>query len=190
MSAFQYVRSYKIDTELLKEIKNLFEDPNIEWAQHEYSIAGVVNNIEKNFGLTEPSISSYLDFKYNSLSFNVVANALQQYYEEFPRCVGTRFLPIRLTRYQEKQSMKNHWDGIHTIFDGDRRGIPILSIVGLVKKADEGGKFFMNLMNGDKKEYLVEEGTIVVFPSTFIFEHEVTPITQGSRDSFVSWTFY
>jgi hypothetical protein len=190
MSAFQYVRSYKINPDLLKEIKNLYSDPDIDWVQHQYSVAGVVNNIEQDFGLTEPSISSHLDFKYNSLSFNVVADALHQYYEEFPCCVGTRFLPIRLTRYREQQSMRNHWDGIHTIFDGDRRGVPILSIVGLVRKADEGGKFFMNLLKGKKKEYLVEEGTIVVFPSTFIFEHEVTPVIRGVRDSFVSWTFY
>ena len=119
-----------------------------------------------------------------------MADALSKYYEEFPSSLATRFISIRLNRYHEGQSMREHWDGIHTLFDGSRRGVPILSIVGLVTKPKAGGLFYMKPPTGPQCEFLIEEGTIIVFPSTFIYNHEVTSVEKGIRDSFVSWTFY
>jgi predicted 2-oxoglutarate/Fe(II)-dependent dioxygenase YbiX len=190
MSVLDFVRTYSIDSEHLQEARALFQCPSVLWEKHGYSIAGVEQNIEKNYGGREPSVSSSFSEVYLNLSFNMVADALNSYYEEFPTSLATRFLPIRLNRYQKGQSMQEHWDGIHTIFDGSRRGVPILSIVGLVNKPKAGGLFYIKPPQGPPREFLTEEGTIVVFPSTFIYNHEVTTVEEGTRDSFVSWTFY
>lgn len=85
--------------------------------------------------------------------------------------------------------MKPHVDHITSLFDGSTKGVPVLSIVGLVNESEEGGEFFMNFKNC-KKQYLTSAGELLIFPSTFLYEHEVKPVKKGTRDSFVSWTFF
>ena len=81
--------------------------------------------------------------------------------------------------------MKLHCDHIHTAFDGERKGVPILSIVGGLNNNYTGGKFIMW-----QKEYIkIDQGDILIFPSTFMYPHEVTKIEDGCRYSFVSWTW-
>ena len=38
-------------------------------------------------------------------------------------------------------------------------------------------------------KYELKEGDIMLFPSTFIFNHEVKTVTKGERYSFVSWAY-
>ena len=64
------------------------------------------------------------------------------------------------------------------------KGIPILSIVGLLNDNYEGGEFMIR-----GKEVKLIRGDILIFPSNFIYPHEVKDITKGIRYSFVSWAF-
>ena len=43
-----------------------------------------------------------------------------------------------------------------------------------------------NLRNMDMP---LKKGDILIFPSVFLFPHEVKPITSGTRYSFVTWGF-
>jgi len=83
--------------------------------------------------------------------------------------------------------MKPHVDHIHTLFDGKIRGIPILSIVGLLNGPDEfqGGQFVFN----DEKDPKLEKGDVLIFPSNFIYKHKVQLVTSGTRYSYVTWAF-
>jgi predicted 2-oxoglutarate/Fe(II)-dependent dioxygenase YbiX len=81
--------------------------------------------------------------------------------------------------------MKEHCDHIHSLFDGERKGIPILSIVGLLNDDYQGGDF---IMWGSKKINL-KTGDVLVFPSNFLFPHRISPINNGIRYSFVSWAW-
>jgi hypothetical protein len=92
---------------------------------------------------------------------------------------------IRFNRYDANSHMDYHADHIHTLFDGTRRGIPILSIVGLLNDDFEGGEleFF-----GDYKLPLTK-GSLAIFPSSFLYPHGVLPIIKGVRYSFVSWVW-
>ncbi len=99
----------------------------------------------------------------------------------FNRC--DFFTAIRYNIYKERTKMANHCDHIHSIFDGEVKGVPILSMVGLLNDKFKGGNL---VMWGDYKVPLVP-GSIVVFPSNFMFPHQVTEITNGVRYSFVSW---
>ena len=85
--------------------------------------------------------------------------------------------------------MRVHWDAIHSIFDGDYKGVPVLSIVGLHRKAEKGGDFIIRTPLGEEKQFLTENNTVVVFPSTFMYNHEVTTVQKGCRDSYVAWGF-
>ena len=96
----------------------------------------------------------------------------------------SRFTPVRFNRYQEGTKMRKHYDHIHSIFDGDKKGIPILSFVGVFNDNYEGGRMLVKDV-----DYPLKQGDIIIMPSCFLFPHEVTEITKGTRYSFVSWAF-
>lgn len=35
----------------------------------------------------------------------------------------------------------------------------------------------------------MNEEDIIIFPGVFLYPHKITPITKGTRHSFVSWVF-
>ena len=91
---------------------------------------------------------------------------------------------IRFNRYKIGTKMRSHHDHIQSLFDGKLRGIPILSFVGLLNDNYEGGAFMCR-----EKEIKLIRGDILLFPSNFMYPHEVKEITKGIRYSFVSWAF-
>ena len=96
----------------------------------------------------------------------------------------TKFSPIRFNKYEIGNTMRKHYDHIHSIFDGKMKGVPIVSIVATLNEDYEGGEF----MCRDKKINL-KTGDILMFPSNFMYPHEVKETTRGVRYSFVSWAF-
>ena len=93
---------------------------------------------------------------------------------------------IKFIRYFPGQEMKVHCDHIHSMFDGERKGVPILSIIGHFNDDYEGGETFMfDDKNGKKID--TEKGDLLIFPSNFLYPHYVTPVTRGVRYSYVSW---
>lgn len=92
---------------------------------------------------------------------------------------------VRFNKYDVSTEMRIHCDHIHTIFDGTRRGIPILTVLGALNDDYEGGEFVMF----EDYEIKMPAGSVVVFPSNFMFPHEVKPIKSGIRYSYVSWTW-
>jgi predicted 2-oxoglutarate/Fe(II)-dependent dioxygenase YbiX len=93
------------------------------------------------------------------------------------------FSPIRFNRYQKDQIMRKHCDHIKSLFEGDVRGIPVLSIIINFNDDYEGG----NLLFWDNYKVDLEEGDIVVFPSLFLFPHRVEEVTKNIRYSGVTW---
>ena len=95
------------------------------------------------------------------------------------------YCAMKFIRYYPDQTMKNHCDHIQSLFDGERKGIPILSIIGILNDDYEGGEL---IMFKDKK-IDTKKGDLLIFPSNFLYPHEVTPITKGVRYSYVSWAW-
>ena len=95
------------------------------------------------------------------------------------------FSQIRFNRYQKDQKMAKHHDHITAVFDGKIKGIPILSIVGVLNDNYEGGEFIMF----EDYEIKFKAGDILIFPSVFLYPHLVKPVKKGIRYSFVSWVF-
>ena len=96
----------------------------------------------------------------------------------------SKFSPIRFNKYEVGTMMRRHYDHIHSIFDGKMKGIPIVSIVGNLNEDYEGSEFHCR-----GKEIRLKTGDILMFPSNFMYPHEVTECTKGTRYSFVSWAF-
>ena len=95
------------------------------------------------------------------------------------------FTPIRFNRYRTGTMMRKHYDHIHSIFDGQHKGIPILTILGALNDGYEGGAFYFS----DTHEVPLKAGDIMVFPSNFMYPHEVKEVTKGERYTFVGWAF-
>lgn len=96
----------------------------------------------------------------------------------------TKFSPIRFNKYEVGTMMRRHYDHIHSIFDGKMKGIPIVSIVANLNEDYKGSEFHCR-----GKEIRLKTGDILMFPSNFMYPHEVTECTKGTRYSFVSWAF-
>jgi predicted 2-oxoglutarate/Fe(II)-dependent dioxygenase YbiX len=81
--------------------------------------------------------------------------------------------------------MEQHCDHIHDLFDGDRKGIPILSVVGSLNDNYKGGEFVMF----EDTHIPLTAGSVMVFPSVFLYPHRVQAVTEGIRYSLVSWAW-
>jgi len=92
---------------------------------------------------------------------------------------------IKFLRYYPDQTMSHHWDNIHSIFDGERKGIPILSMIGILNDDYEGGELIMF----EDKKIDTKKGDLLIFPSTFLYPHVIAPVTKGVRYSYVSWVW-
>tara|TARA_R100000742_G_C4223098_1_gene46375 strand:+ start:107 stop:691 length:585 start_codon:yes stop_codon:yes gene_type:complete len=95
------------------------------------------------------------------------------------------FSLIRFNRYNKNQIMSKHCDHIVSLFEGENRGIPILSIVAVLNDNYKGGEFIMF----DDYEIKFKAGDLIIFPSVFLYPHFVKPVKKGTRYSFVSWAW-
>ena len=89
---------------------------------------------------------------------------------------------VRFNKYAENKKMALHADHIHSMFDGERKGIPILSVLGVLNNDYECCEFVLI----DEKINL-SKGDIIIFPSNFMYPHKVEPVTKGIRYSYISW---
>jgi predicted 2-oxoglutarate/Fe(II)-dependent dioxygenase YbiX len=95
------------------------------------------------------------------------------------------YTQLRYNRYSTDTQMKLHCDHIHSMFDGDRKGVPTLSILGSLNDDYEGGE----LVFWEQEEIQLKAGQIMIFPSNFMYPHKVIEVTKGTRYSFVSWVW-
>ena len=93
------------------------------------------------------------------------------------------FSPIRFNRYKKDQIMRKHSDHITSLFDGESKGIPVLSIIINFNDDYENG----DLIFWDDYRVYLGVGDVVIFPSLFLFPHRVEEVTKNIRYSGVCW---
>ena len=96
----------------------------------------------------------------------------------------TNFSKPRFNKYSVGTLIHSHLDHIHSIFDGDYKGIPILTILFHLNDNYTGGEF---VMRGE--EIKLQAGDLVMFPSNFMYPHKVRKIKTGTRYTCVTWGF-
>jgi hypothetical protein len=99
-------------------------------------------------------------------------------------CSWGGFSPAKYIRYSTGNSMTKHCDHTHDIFT-DTRGVPVVSIIGVLNNDFLGGD--LALLDGIT--YDLKQGDIIVFPSNFLFPHELREVTSGKRYSFASFVW-
>lgn len=92
---------------------------------------------------------------------------------------------VRFNRYGPGQLMLEHCDHIQSLFDGGDKGIPVLSCLVQLNDDFEGGE----LVFWEDEVIDMGTGSILIFPSNFLFPHRVEPVRSGFRYSCVSWAW-
>lgn len=95
------------------------------------------------------------------------------------------FTHPRFNIYTPGTNMKEHIDHIHAIFDGSKKGIPVMSVLMALNEDYEGGE----LVFFHDEPFHMGTGDVLIFPSNFVYPHKVTTVTKGTRYSVVSWVY-
>ena len=174
---WDYVRVYNLmPYKFCQGIINQYSDDD-QWQKHFWYSHGVKSQYE----------DKELDVRFGSASIELnpyIDQAITEYCEEISHLYRDQikeWSAPRLNRYSEGTMMRDHVDLIRR---HKRDGVPVLSILGLMNDDFEGGEFYM------RGEHLrLQAGDIIVFPSTYLYPHEVKEITQGCRWSWVVWAY-
>ena len=113
-------------------------------------------------------------------AFHYVKNLRMPWFDKYQG-----YSHVRFNKYAENKKMALHADHIHSMFDGERKGIPILSVLGVLNDDYEGGEFI--LFDDYKIDF--KKGDVLIFPSIFLYPHKVEPVTKGTRYSYISWVW-
>jgi len=172
----------KVCDDLLKDIKKQ------DWKKHKWyggdqkytsleEDAFVKNALQEEQDVLMPFIQKTL-FDYQKDKQFKDTNELRA-----PFC--EKISPIRFNEYRKDQTMATHYDNIKDLFDGVYKGVPQISIVGLLNDDYKGGRFLIR-----DEEIKLKKGDILLFPSNFLYPHMVTKVTtKNPRYSFVCWAF-
>lgn len=124
--------------------------------------------IQKN-----PKVRAKLD-KYIFASAGL---AIKKYNEKFPLALIEEDSGYELLRYKEGQFYITHTDS----FKDRPRAV---SCSFALNDDYEGGEFaFFNR----ELVYKLKKGSCIMFPSNFMYPHEIMPVTSGTRYSIVTW---
>ena len=159
-----------------------------EWRPHSW-----YNNVQGTFGSEETkeldvqNITAEHQQLLTPFMISAGASYNAKYHFECERTmqIMNKFSAIRFNRYSPGQIMRQHHDHIHSLWNTQDAGIPVLSFILNLNDDYEGADLYF------WEDYKVPlgKGDIIMFPSLFLFPHGVTEATKGRRFSAVSWAW-
>jgi hypothetical protein len=184
-----YIKIYDnfLDLDICKSSVEELESTATEWQMHAYY------NVSKNqYEQFDKELSiCYLNSEISKTINSKIWFAIEQYIlNDFSYMNGwfnswSGYTQVRFNRYNPATQMKLHCDHIHSMFDGNRKGVPILSVLGALNDDYEGGDLIM----WETDKIKLKAGSIMIFPSNFMYPHRVDEVTLGTRYSYVSWVW-
>ena len=178
-----YMKIYPVfSKEICETVVKELENPN--WKKHSYY--DYTNEISKSF--EDDLMINYTQIETHKKIMDEMWSVINKYIKEldvawFDSWKG--YTSIRYNKYEIGTKMNIHCDHIHSMFDGERKGIPVLSLLGTLNEDYEGGDLFF----WDDIKVNIPVGHVAVFPSNFLYPHYVSTVTKGVRYSYVSWVW-
>lgn len=109
--------------------------------------------------------------------FKVANQIIRKYNNIFPLCNIEQDSGYDLLKYEEGQFYSEHTDS----YLKHPRSI---SCSFAINDDYEGGEFaFFNR----ELKYKLKKGSVILFPSNFMYPHEIMPVTKGTRYSIITW---
>lgn len=115
--------------------------------------------------------------KLDKYLFASAAEVIQKYNDMFPYARIEEDSGYELLRYKEGQFYTQHTDS----FKSRPRSV---SCSFALNDNYEGGEFAFFKR---KLKYKLEKGDAILFPSNFMYPHEIMPVISGTRYSIVTW---
>ena len=121
----------------------------------------------------------------NLFYWNYIKKEIERMYifykAKFPKMKSSLINQIDLLKYTVGGKYEIHTDHYTTT----NRHLSI--IMNLNDNYEGGDLIFTNQKNKEIKRLKLGKGSIVFFPSNFMYPHSIQPITKGTRYSIVSW---
>jgi predicted 2-oxoglutarate/Fe(II)-dependent dioxygenase YbiX len=163
--------------EILDEFKN-----SGEWQDTVVGLGTVQKNIRncETIGISFPHViqkNSEVRHKLDNAIFDGASKCIQEYNNKFPHCKIEEDSGYELLKYPEGCFYIQHTDS----FKARPRAV---SCSFILNDDFEGGEFaFFNR----ELKYKLEKGDALMFPSNFMYPHEVMSVTKGTRYSIITW---
>jgi hypothetical protein len=184
-----YVKKYEsfLEKEFCNSIVDEIKQNKNNFEKHNFFDPKTLE-LNKKSGDEEPSINYLYNNEKTDIIMKKLWHGIKQYLKDIniPQIKSwNAYSYVRYNIYDKKEKMADHIDHIQSLFDGSKRGIPFLSIVGILNDNYKGGEFIMF----GNKEIKLKQGDLLIFPSIFLYPHRVNPVKKGIRYSFVSWVW-
>lgn len=115
--------------------------------------------------------------KIDEMVFNVASQAIKKYNQQFSNAIIEQDSGYDLLRYEVGSFYTTHTDS----FKDRPRAV---SCSFALNDDYEGGEFaFFNR----ELVYKLKKGSCIMFPSNFMYPHEIMPVTSGTRYSIITW---
>jgi len=176
-------------TEAIVELKNIINPEFIEritpLIKHK-----AVNDLSIKIGIDKNirNVKGYslnFDTPTNLFYWNYIKKEIERLYiyykSKFPKMNSERINQIDLLKYSPGGKYEIHTDH----FTNAPRHLSI--IMNLNDEYEGGDLIFTDQREQEIKRYKLGKGTIVFFPSNFMYPHSIQPITKGNRYSIVAW---
>ena len=119
------------------------------------------------------------DVRYNldNLIFDGASKCIKEYNKKFTKCHIEEDSGYELLKYTEGSFYIEHVDS----FKARPRAV---SCSFILNDDFEGGEF---AFFSKELKYKLEKGDALLFPSNFMYPHEIMPVTKGTRYSIITW---
>jgi len=180
-------------TDAIVEIKNVINSNFIEKiipltdhkAKKNLAIKAIVGDtVDKNIRNVK-GYHLYLNNPTDIFYWNFITKEIERLYFlykiKFPKMKSSRINQIDLLKYSPGGKYNIHTDN----FSSSPRHLSI--IMNLNDDYQGGDLVFTDQKEKEIKRLKLSKGSIVFFPSNFMYPHGIQPITKGTRYSIVAW---
>lgn len=159
-----------------------------DWAPHTW-----YNSVQGTFGSektkeldvqnTTPELQNLLNPYIIEIGAIYNSKVLYEGGGERTQQIMNKFSNARFNRYEPGMIMRCHIDHIKSLFSPPEQGIPVLSLIICLNDNYEGGE----LVFWDDYKIKPAAGSIIAWPSLFLYPHRVDEVISGRRWSAVVW---
>ena len=182
MNYYKFIGHYK--NIVSQELCNAIIEEDFNYSKSTYSNhGGLSKHSEERVKMNEIWIRKDNNF-YNDL-VECTKVISKKYNEEVKKnkrdFVARRHTDFRVNKYDKGGFMSLHCDNIHHSH-GQKYGYPQASVLLFLNDDYEGGEFVVSEL-----QLNIKKGDAIIFPSNFMFPHEVKEVKSGTRWSIISW---
>jgi hypothetical protein len=176
-------------TTLNLQLESAMEVANVNWVQAHIRSSDNQSIVDKNYRDTATLHMIYQDKKVSNYStpedslFSSLSNLFlekfkpaQEDYKNYYRTYSSSHEDYAILKYGVGQKFVDHID----TYDNNRN----ISFVYYMNDDYEGGEIVFSRFN---LKYKPEKDEMILFPSIYVYNHEVLPVISGVRYSVASW---